>query len=183
MKTLIVYNHPYSGSFNHVLLEAVIAGAKKAGHEVDVIDLDQDHFDPVMTGKDLLAFRDHQVLDPQAKDYVARLQVADHLVMLFPIWWELMPALTKGFIDKVIFPGAAYEYTASGYGMRTLLPKLRSTTVITTMNTPKLVYRFVFGNAIKQALLKGTFKKTGMKNIKWFNLTMVKNSTQAKRKK
>lgn len=64
------YNHPYSGSFNHALLEAVIAGAKKAGHEVDVIDLDQDHFDPVMTGKDLLAFRDHQVLDPQAKDYV-----------------------------------------------------------------------------------------------------------------
>lgn len=183
MKTLIVYNHPYSDSFNHALLEAVIAGAKKAGHEVDVIDLDQDHFDPVMTGKDLLAFRDHQVLDPQAKDYVARLQVADHLVMLFPIWRELMPALTKGFIDKVIFPGAAYEYTASGYGMRTLLPKLRSTTVITTMNTPKLVYRFIFGNAIKQALLKGTFKKTGMKNIKWFNLTMVKNSTQAKRKK
>ena len=89
MKTLIVYNHPYSGSFNHALFEAVIAGAKKAGHEVDVIDLDQDHFDPVMTGKDLLAFRDHQVLDPQAKDYVARLQVADHLVMLFPIWWEL----------------------------------------------------------------------------------------------
>lgn len=70
-----------------------------------------------------------------------------------------MPALTKGFIDKVIFPGAAYEYTASGYGRRTLLPKLRSTTVITTMNTPKLVYRFIFGNAIKQVLLKGTFKK------------------------
>lgn len=41
MKTLIVYNHPYSDSFNHALLEAVIAGAKKAGHEVDVIDLDQ----------------------------------------------------------------------------------------------------------------------------------------------
>lgn len=61
MKILIVYNHPYSGRFNHALLESVIAGAKKAGHEVDVIDLNKDHFNPVMTGADLLAFRDHQI--------------------------------------------------------------------------------------------------------------------------
>lgn len=183
MKTLIVYNHPYSGSFNHALLESVISGAKKAVHEVDVIDLDKDKFDPVMTAADLLAFRDHKMIDPQAKAYAKRLKEADHLVMVFPIWWELMPAMTKGFIDKVIFPGAAYEYTESGYGMKTLLPNLKSTTVITTMNTPKLVYRFMYGNAIKQALVKGTLKKTGMKNVKWFNFTMVKSSTQAKREK
>lgn len=154
-----------------------------AGHQVDVINLDKDGFNPVMTGKDLLAFRDHQVVDEQAKDYVERVQQADHLIFIFPIWWELMPAMTKGFIDKVIFPGATYNYTSSGYGMKSLLKKLKSTTVITTMNTPSLLYRFVFGNAIQKALIRGTFKKTGGKNIKWCSLNMVKSSSDETRKK
>ena len=94
-----------------------------------------------------------------------------------------MPAMTKGFIDKVIFPGATYNYTSSGYGMKSLLKKLKSTTVITTMNTPSLLYRFVFGNAIQKALIRGTFKKTGGKNIKWCSLNMVKSSSDETRKK
>ncbi len=68
-----------------------------------------------------------------------------------------MPAMTKGFIDKVIFPSSTYSYTKSGYGMETMLNNLKSTTVITTMNTPKIMYRFIYGNAIKKALIKGTF--------------------------
>ncbi|MFC6316233.1 NAD(P)H-dependent oxidoreductase [Lapidilactobacillus achengensis] len=136
MKTVIVYNHPYQGSFCHAILVAAKAGAEAAGHEVDVIDLDQDHFDPVMSGQDLLAFRQHKMIDPQARAYVKRLQAADQLVLIFPIWWELMPAMMKGFIDKVISPGSTYRYIKSGYGMQTILPQLKQTTVITTMNTP-----------------------------------------------
>lgn len=183
MRTVIVYNHPYSGSFCHALLESTKKGVLSAGYELDVIDLDQDKFNPVMSGKDLLAFRDHKVVDEQAQDYVQRIQKADHLVFIFPIWWELMPAMMKGFIDKVIFPGAIYNYTKSGYGMKTLLTNLKSTTVITTMNTPKPIYKFVFGNAIQKSLIKGTFKKTGMKNVKWISFNMVKASKPQTREK
>lgn len=135
MNVVIVYNHPYDKSFCHAILESAKKGLLKAGHTVDVIDLDKDKFNPVMTDEDLLAFRNHQVIDEHAKNYIKRIQQADHLVFIFPIWWELMPAMTKGFIDKVIFPGSAYTYTFSGYGMKSLLKKLQSTTVITTMNT------------------------------------------------
>ncbi|AKP67408.1 NAD(P)H-dependent oxidoreductase [Companilactobacillus ginsenosidimutans] len=183
MNTLVVYCHPYEGSFCHAILEHLETGADKAGKNLDVIDLYKDHFNPVMSGRDLLGFVKHQAVDEQAIDYANRLKKADHLVLVFPIWWELMPAMMKGFIDKVIFPGQTYAYKSNSVSMRTLLPNLKSTTVITTMNTPKIMYKFTYGNAIKEALIKGSFKKSGFKNVKWLSFNMVKmrsNETRVK---
>ena len=180
MKTLIVYNHPYQGSFCHAILEKVVEGAQLKG-EVDVIDLDSDKFNPVMSQEDLLGFIKHKIVDEKAQDYAERIREADNLILIFPIWWELMPAMMKGFIDKVVFPGAFYEYTKSGYGMKTLVPNLKKVTVITTMNTPKLIYRLIYGNALKNALMKGTFKKAGIKNVEWISFNMVKSSSVEKR--
>lgn len=189
MKTLIVFNHPYEGSFCNAILESVLAGLKKGGHETDVIHLDKDKFDPVMSKTDLAAFvkarsdvKDAMsMLSPQVLDYKKRLEDADRLVFIFPIWWELMPALTKGFIDKLIFPGIAYQYDENGK-MKFCLNKLKNVTVITTMNTPSFLYRTIFGNAIKKSLLRGTFWKLGFFKCKWISLNMVKDSSEKKRK-
>lgn len=181
MKTVIVYNHPYEKSFCHAILEAAQKGAQQAGHEVDIIDLDKDKFNPVMTGEDLRGFVKHTMVDEMSIDYFNRIKTADNLILIFPIWWEVMPAMMKGFIDKVFFPGSFYGYTESGKGMQTFFPNMKIT-IITTMNTPAPVYRFIFGNAIKNALIKGTFRKTGFKNVKWISFNMVKGSTDQKRK-
>lgn len=183
MKTVIVFNHPYERSYCNAILNSVTAGLQKANHEVDIINLDKEGFNPVMTAQDLKAFVDRKPIDRQVIDYKQRLDQADHLVFIFPIWWELMPAMTKGFIDKVIFPGVAYDYTRKGYGMIPLFKKIKSVTVITTMNTPSILYRLVFGNAIRKAILTGTFWKMGYKNRKWISLNMVKMASDAKRKK
>ncbi len=182
MRVLIVFNHPYEGSFCAALLQSVKTGLEKAAHEVDVIHLDHDEFDPVMRAKDLKAFVTAQadlttashLIDGAVEGYIARLAHADHVIFIFPIWWELMPALTKGFIDKVIFPGFVYDYTPSKKGMKNRLPKLQGVTLITTMNTPSLLYRFVFGNAIRKALLLGTFWKIGIPNLRWVSFNSVK---------
>lgn len=183
MRVVIVFNHPYEGSFCNSILNSVKSGLTKAGHEFDVIHLDNDKFNPVITGEDLLAFRNKKAIDSQSIDYINRIKVADHIVFVFPIWWELMPALMKGFIDKVIFPGEFYDYTKSGYGMFTLMKNIKAVTVITTMNTPSLMYKFIYGNAIKKSFIKGTLQKTGCKNVKWLSLNMVKASTEEKRAK
>ncbi len=183
MKTVIVYDHPYEGSFCHAIKERIVKNELAKGNEVEVIDLHQDNFNPVMSGQDLLAFIKHDMIDEQAIDYVKKIKEADHLVMVFPIWWELMPAMTKGFIDKIIFPGSTYSYTKSGYGMETLLTNLKSVTVVTTMNTPSVMYKFIYGNAIYKSLVKGTFKKSGIKNTKWISFNMVKASKAEKREK
>lgn len=182
MKVAIVFNHPYAGSYCNAILNAVIKGLTIAQHEVDLIHLDNDGFNPVMTAADLKAFKDRKPIDPKVIEYKQRLDNADHLVFIFPIWWELMPALTKGFIDKVIFPGVAYDYTPSGYGMTPLFKNLKSITVITTMNTPGILYRLVFGNAIRKAIITGTFWKMKYKNRKWINISMVKSMSDKKRK-
>lgn len=181
MNILIVFNHPYSGSYCYAILQSVIKGLQKAQHQIDVLYLDRDNFNPVMTEADLQGFKNKKPVDPKVIEYWSRLVNADHLIFIFPIWWELMPALTKGFIDKVIFPGVAYDYTTNGIGMVPLLKQLKRVTIITTMNTPKIVYRAMFGNAIKKALITGTFKKIGYTKCKWINLAMVKISSEKKR--
>lgn len=182
MNVTIVFNHPYEGSYCNAILNAVTAGLQKANHQVDLIHLDKDGFNPVMTAQDLQGFVDRKPVDPKVIEYKRRLDQADHLIFIFPIWWELMPAMTKGFIDKVIFPGVAYDYKSNGFMQRKFL-NVKSVTLITTMNTPSLIYRFVFGNAIKRAFFTGTFWKTGYKNRKWISLNMVKMVSDERRKK
>ena len=183
MRTVIVFNHPYSGSYCAAILNAVVTGLRKGKQEVDLMHLDHDRFNPVMTEQDLKAFVDRKPVDPQVIDYSRRLGRADHLVFIFPIWWELMPALTKGFIDRVIFPGVAYDHKEKGIGMKPLFPNLKGVTIITTMNQPRWFYALVFSNPIKKSMVTGTFWKMGYRNLKWVGLGSVKDVPAKKRKR
>jgi multimeric flavodoxin WrbA len=112
MKVLFVLDHPYGAgasenvphnrSYTAALAAAAMRGVRGAGHEVDLIDLIEDGFNPVMTKDDLAGWRLKSVVDPVAADYQPRPMEADHLVFAFPVWWESMPAGTKGFLDKVL---------------------------------------------------------------------------------
>ncbi|MCT4590125.1 MAG: NAD(P)H-dependent oxidoreductase [Carboxylicivirga sp.] len=191
MKVLIVFNHPYEGSYCNAILKSVLTGLEIGNHDADVIHLDKDEFDPVMRPKDLKAFvmanknpiQANELLDEKVLEYKQRLLEAEHLVFIFPIWWELMPALTKGFIDKLIFPDIAYDYNQKGNRMINRLTELKGVTMITTMNTPGFAYRLLFANAIKKAMLLGTFWKIGVPNRRWISLNYVKFCSQKKRKK
>jgi NAD(P)H dehydrogenase (quinone) len=183
MKVAIVFNHPYEGSYCNAILQSVTAGLSKAGHNIELLHLDNDGFDPVMRTADLKAYRDGAPCDPKVIAYRERLADADHLVFIFPVWWELMPAMTKGFIDKVIFPGVAFDHDHSGRYPKMIkrFKQIKGITLITTMNTPSLVYHLFFGNAIKRALFAGTFWKLGYKNRRWISFNMVKFVKQEKR--
>lgn len=187
MKTLIVFNHPYEGSFCNAILNAAQEGLAESGQPCKIINLDKDGFDPVMRAKDLKAFalvgREGQEalkeVDPLVMTYKKKLEWAEHLVMIFPIWWMTLPAMTKGFIDKVIFPGVAYEM--DGYKLKSRLDSLEKVTIITTMNTPADVYKERFGNSIENSLIKGTFHQIGIKNVEWLSLNKVKQTSQEQR--
>ena len=182
MKVVIVFNHPHDRSFCNAILQSVSNGLAKGNHQIDIIHLDKDNFNPVMTAGDLKGFRDKKPIDPQVIEYSNRIKEAGHLVFIFPIWWELMPAMTKGFIDKVIFPGVAYDYTnVNNTRMKPLWENLKAVTMITTMNTPNYLYWLLFGNAIKKAMILGTFWKIGFKNRKWISFNQVKQVSKEKR--
>ena len=187
MKTLIIYNHPHEGSFCSAIRDAVISGLDVGGHEYKVIDLDKDGFDPVMREKDLSAFvqasrnpeKEIEGLDTLVEVYVNKMRWAERIVMIFPIWWMTMPAMMKGFVDKVIFPGLVYKM--EGGKLVSQLSRLKQVVVITTMNTPAAIYESTFNNSIEGSLIKGTFNQIGIHDIRWISLNMVKPVGDEKR--
>ena len=187
MRTLIVYNHPREGSFCSAIREAVENGLKTGNHEYKVVDLDRDGFDPVMREKDLKAFVTAgrigedglEEVDPLVLRYMKMMRWAEQIVMIFPIWWMTTPAMTKGFIDKVIFPGIVYKM--EGGKLVSKLSSLKQVTIITTMNTPSEVYHDIFGNSLEGSLIKGTFNQIGIHDIRWISLNMVKQAGDEKR--
>ncbi|RXF68938.1 NAD(P)H-dependent oxidoreductase [Arcticibacter tournemirensis] len=181
MRVVIVFNHPYEGSYNNAILSSVTKGLRKASHQVDLIHLDNDGFNPAMSAADLKAFVEHKPIDPQVIDYNKRLEEADHLIFVFPIWWDLMPARTKGFIDRVLCPGVVYDHHPRGFGLVPLLKSLKSVTIITTMNKPRIMYSLLVGNLIRRAMLRSVFKTMGYKNLNWINFSSVKSVSREKR--
>jgi NAD(P)H dehydrogenase (quinone) len=109
MRRVIVYNHSYEGSYCNVMLSVVTNGLRKVNHEIDLMHLDREEFNPRMSTEDLKAFLGHQPIDPQVIDYGERFEKAGHLIFIFPIWWNIIPATTEGFIDKVLSPGVGHR--------------------------------------------------------------------------
>ena len=114
------------------------------------------------------------------RKYKTKLEQTEHLVLIFPIWWMNMPAMMKGFIDKVIFPGVAYKMEGSQLVSR--LHSLRQVIIISTMNTPSDVYREKFNNSLEGSLVKGTFNQIGIHDVQWISINMVKQSGPEMRK-
>jgi putative NADPH-quinone reductase len=136
MRALIVLDHPYPGSFTHALVAAARRGLARAGHDIDLIDLHADGFDPVTHVADLAAWRHGETADERTADYQRRLVAADHLVLAFPIWWEVAPAMMKGFVDKTVGKGVAYDQSKPGGRMRPRLDNLQGVTMMTPWRPP-----------------------------------------------
>lgn len=187
MKTVIIFDHPYTltasdnqphfRSYSAALAKATINRLKEMDQEVDVIDLHADHFDPVMHQNDLSNWRKEQSINSQVDQYFERLSSADHLIFIFPIWWKVMPAMTKGFIDKVF----SKNRLVSAHP-RIVLPKNPTIKFFTVSGTPTILYRLKYGNPIEKALSRGTFKKLGLKKVNWYNFN-AEDQSAAKREK
>ncbi len=115
MHVLAVFSHPNADSFCAALLERFIAGAEAAGHTVEVADLYREGFDPVMGLRDLQQF-DGVPMPPEILAEQARVENADALCLIFPLWWWSMPAMLKGWLDRVWSAGWAYEWERDPQG-------------------------------------------------------------------
>lgn len=113
MNVLIVIAHPNPESFNYALLERLKAGLLSAGHSIDVHDLYASEFDPVLRVGELAALHQGK-LSEEIEAEQARIKAADGLIFIYPMWWFDRPALLKGWCDRVLTQGFAFQYDASG---------------------------------------------------------------------
>ncbi|WP_291285352.1 NAD(P)H-dependent oxidoreductase [Flavobacterium sp.] len=109
MKNLIVYAHPNSASLNHYFKQIVVENLEKSGQEVIVRDLNAIHFNPVLSLEDMSGQRMGEIAD-EVKTEQDFISWADRIVFIYPIWWTGMPAIMKGYIDRVFSYGFAYRY-------------------------------------------------------------------------
>ncbi len=177
MKFLIVDSHPYEKSFNRQLTKS-IADTLNKKHEVEIIDLVGDNFNPVMESQDLKVFGKGEAADQKVYEYQNKIKEADILVFAFPIWWGSMPATLKGFTDKVFLKEFAYTYTEQG--MKGLLNK--KAVVITTMETPSEVYNNYLNNPVQNQFINGTLNTCAIQTEKYFQIDRINSGTDEYRK-
>jgi NAD(P)H dehydrogenase (quinone) len=109
MRVLYIYCHPLPESLHAAIRESALAGLTAGRHEVDLLDLYAEKFDPVLSEDARRHYHDTTRNQAGLEGYIARLKGADALVVQFPIWCFGMPAMLKGFFDRMIIPGVAFD--------------------------------------------------------------------------
>lgn len=113
MNIVVVYAHPYDGSFCKGLLDTVVQHLEKRGADVKVKDLVKMNFDPVMRPADLKAAKTMIYTDEVSKEQ-ADVLWADVIITIAPVWFGMMPGFLKGYFDKVFITGFAYDHKGVG---------------------------------------------------------------------
>lgn len=182
MKALIVYAHPWDGSYNHALLTAVQRGLDRGGVQHETIDLNKIGFSPVLSEQDLAMYSKGGASDARVGEFQAKIRQAEFFFVIFPVWWGAMPAILKGFFDKVLLKGWAYEATSLGM-LKPQIHNIRQAVVISTMNAPSIYYNVFMGQQIKHGLINGMLKTCGLNRVKWFELARVAHVSRARRER
>lgn len=177
--TTIIYAHPYEQSFNHAILQRVRELLENKGEAYKLIDLYADGFNPAYTKEELALFNQGKALDPLVLHYQEILKKTDRLIFIFPIWWADMPAIVKGFEDKVFLKTLAYNPTPTG--IKGCLTQIREAVVITTSTAPTWYLKFFCGNVIGKTMIGHTLKGIGVSSGRWINFGgMDKSTAQAR---
>lgn len=108
MHSLIVLAHPDPESLTRAVAARIGEGVRDAGHSFEVADLAAEGFDPRYGQSDHDAYRGHAPLSDAVRAEQARIDRADAVVLVYPVYWWSMPALLKGWVDRVFANGWAY---------------------------------------------------------------------------
>ena len=138
-RILVILGHPASNSFCGALAERYAQSAMRAGHEVRQLILGAMDFDPVLRE----GYQQVQPLEADLRQAQTNILWAEHLTLVYPIWWGGIPALLKGFFDRVFLPGFAFKYR-EGKAFPDKLLHGRSAHLLVTMDTPPWYYRWVY---------------------------------------
>lgn len=136
MRVLYLYCHPLPESFHAAIRAKALDGLAAARHEVDLLDLYAEGFDPVMSADERRRYHDTSRNRQGLERHVERLQWAEALVLQFPVWSFGPPAMLKGYFDRLLMPGVAFDLSNPSK-TRSLLSNLKCIAGITTYGRPR----------------------------------------------
>ena len=178
-KILIINGHPNKKSFNFGVAESykngVLQNIKAEIKEIVIADL---HFNPNLE----FGYQERTELEPDLLDAWEKIKWADHLVWIHPVWWGGLPAITKGFIDRLFLPGFAFQPLENSIFWDKLL-KGKTARIITTLDQPGWYYWLMTGRPSVNQLKKATLEFCGIKPVKVTYIGIVKTSNENLRNK
>jgi NAD(P)H dehydrogenase (quinone) len=152
MKVLVVIAHPLESSLCHALAREAIDALAAAGHQARVEDLYGSGFSPALTAAERASYYAEAFAGGAVKAQVENLLWAEGLVLCFPTWWFMPPAVLKGWFDRVWAPGSAYDHATDLGAIRPRLRGLRRTLAITTLGAPGWVDWLVMRRPVRRVL-------------------------------
>ncbi len=181
MKISVILAHPDRGSFNHAIAHTAVERLENNGHGVFFHDLYEEDFDPLLIGKDIPK---DASLPQLIRRHCEEIGEAEGIVIVHPNWWGQPPAILKGWIDRVIRPGIAYEFLEgdSGEGIPKGLLRAKAAIVLNTSNTAPERERRVFGDPLETIWKNCVFGLCGVTIFHRRTFSPVVTSTEAQRR-
>jgi NAD(P)H dehydrogenase (quinone) len=179
MKYLIIYAHPNPASFNHAIMETISEELKRSNKDFEVRDLYKIGFNPILSTEDLAAIQNGSVPHDIKKeqDYI---RTADIFIFISPIWWSSMPAMLKGYIDRVFSLKFAYDITADGL---IGLLKGKKVFIVSTTGASEEDYEKIGAfKMMNMSMDMAIFQSSGMEVIGHKYFTSVPNVSDQRRK-
>ncbi|QQQ29759.1 NAD(P)H-dependent oxidoreductase [Chryseobacterium indoltheticum] len=177
-KIALINGHPNHESFNFALAEAYKKGVEDSGAEIKEIIIRDLDFNPNLQ----FGYQRRMDLEPDLLKAWEIIQWADHLVWVHPVWWGGLPAITKGFIDRLFLPGLAFKYRENSVWWDKFLTD-KTAHIITTIDQPGWYYRMFYGRPSINQLKKSTLEFCGVKPVKVTYIGIIKNSKEEQRQK
>jgi NAD(P)H dehydrogenase (quinone) len=154
MRILAVCCHPSGDSFHASLKSEILQRLEADGCETVVLDLYADGFDPVMREEEWKDQWNATTKSPVVERHVAELRSCEALLLIYPTWWYGMPAMLKGWLDRVWLPGVAFDIV-DGVIQPHKLANIRHFAVVTTHGSPELFIRFAIGEPGRKQVVRG----------------------------
>jgi len=154
MRCLVVYCHPCEESFNRAILETVLKALRDANHEIRLTDLYADGFEPVMSAEERRGYHTPDANEIPVSRHLADLKWSESLIFVYPTWWFGLPAMLKGWFDRVFVPHATFSMPDESGPMGPKLQNIRTITIITTCGASWLMSKFV-GEPGRRTILRG----------------------------
>lgn len=161
MKILIINGHPDQESFNFAISDAYEKGAAQSSAEVKKINIRDLEFNPNLQ----FGYRKRTDLEPDLLRAQELIKWADHLVWIYPVWWGSLPAIMKGFIDRVFIPGFAFKKKEGSIWWDKFLTG-KTARIICTLDQPGWYYKLAYGAPSHSAMKKLTMNFVGVKKVR-----------------
>jgi NAD(P)H dehydrogenase (quinone) len=181
MKISIILAHPDKSSFNHAIARTIAERLERNGHDIFFHDLYAEGFDPLLVADEIPK---DGILPTTIKNYCEEISQAGGIIIIHPNWWGQPPAILKGWVDRVIRPGVAYEFLEgdSGEGVPRGLLSASTAIVFNTSNTMIEREQHVFGDPLETIWRNCIFGLCGIDNFCRRMFGVVVTSTENERK-